>query len=68
MASSVFSLKYNRYDADAADARCEKAEEDVGRGDEPEGEDVDGLVAVVRLVAVLFVHQRLVDSIHPDTA
>ena len=65
-ARSVFPLEDDRDDAEAADAGGEEAEEDVGRRDEPEGEEIDGLVAVVGIAGVVVVHVWLVDSIHPD--
>ncbi len=54
-----------RVDADAADAAGDQPEEDVGGGDEPEGEDVDGGVAVVGVARPGRVHHRLVDAVHP---
>ncbi len=52
-------------DADAADAAGDESEEDVGGGDKPEGEDVDGGVAVVRVARQSGVHHRLVDAVNP---
>ena len=65
---SIFSFEYDGDDAEAADTGSEQAQEDVGRRDEPKGKNVDRLVAVVGVLAVLLVHLWLVDPIDPDTA
>ena len=66
--SLIFAFKYDGDNAEATDAGGEEAEKDVGGRDEPEGKEIDGLVAVVQLVGVLFVHVWLVDPVHPDTS
>ena len=55
-------------DAEAADARGEEAEEDVGGRDEPEGEDVHGAVAVVVGARARRVHLGPVYPVHPHAA
>ena len=65
---SLLPLEDDGDDAEAADAGCEEPKEDVGGGDEPEGEDVHGAVAVVLRVRVRGVHLGLVYPVHPHTA
>ena len=60
---SVLPLEEDGDDAEAADAAGEEAEEDVGRGDEPEGEQVDHGVAVV-----LGARQLGVRPVDPDNS
>ena len=64
----VFPLEQHRYYGEAANAGGEEAEEDVGGGDEPEGEDVHGAVAVVLRLRARGVHLGLVYPVHPHTA
>ncbi len=47
--SLIFAFKYDGNNTKAADTGGEEAKKDVGGGDEPEGEEIDGLVAVVML-------------------
>ena len=60
---SVLPLEEDGDDAEAADAAGEEAEEDVGRGDEPEGEQVHHGVAVV-----LGARQLGVRPVDPDNS
>ena len=60
---SVLPLEEDGDDAEAADAAGEETEEDVGRGDEPEGEQVDHGVAVV-----LGARQLGVRPVDPDNS
>ncbi len=64
----VFAFKYDRDNAKAADAWSEEAKKNVGGRDEPEGEEIDGLIAVVLQVCMFLLHVWLVDSVHPDTS
>jgi len=45
--SLVFSFQQDRDDTEAADAAGEESEENVGGGDQPEGEDINHWVAVM---------------------
>jgi len=45
--SLVFSFQQDRDDTEAADAAGEESEENVGGGDQPEGEDVNHWVTVM---------------------
>ena len=65
---SKLSLDDERDHGETADAGGEEAEEDVGRSDEPEGEDVDRLVAVVWVAAHRDIRQGLVDPVDPHAA
>ncbi len=58
----------NGDDAEAADARREQAQEDVGRRDKPKCEDVHRPVAVVGVVVLALIHHRPVDAVHPNAA
>ena len=43
----VLPFEQHRYYGEAANAGGEEAEEDVGGGDQPEGEDVDHWIAIL---------------------
>jgi len=62
----IFPFQKNRNDTEATDAAGEEPKEDVGRGNQPEGEDVDNGVAVLLRARQLRACLGPVYTIHPD--